>query len=62
VRTGVRYIWTDPRVLESRRILYENLRPELDDPHGLVVERIAARIGEYLEAFGLVDSLQILDS
>jgi hypothetical protein len=27
-----------------------------------VVERIAARIGEYLQAFGLVDSLEILDS
>jgi len=62
VRTGARYIWTDLRVLEARRILYENLRPELDDPHALVVERIAARIGEYLQAFGLVDSLEILDS
>jgi hypothetical protein len=48
-------------VLESRRVLYENLRPELDDPHGLVVERIAVRIGKYLEAFGLVGSLEILD-
>jgi hypothetical protein len=28
----------------------------------LIVERIAARIGKYLEAFGLVDSLEILDS
>jgi hypothetical protein len=62
VRTGARYIWSDLRVLEARRILYENLRPELDDPHALVVERIAARIGEYLQAFGLVDSLEILDS
>jgi len=62
VRTGARYIWTDLRVLEARRILYENLRPELDDPHARVVERIAARIGEYLQAFGLVDSLEILDS
>ena len=62
VQTGARYIWTDPRVLEARRILYENFKPELDDPHALVVERIAARIGKYLQAFGLVNSLEILDS
>jgi tagatose-1,6-bisphosphate aldolase non-catalytic subunit AgaZ/GatZ len=61
VKTGARYIWTDPRVLESRRALYENLRPALRDPHGLVVQRIAARIERYLAAFGLVDSLDLLD-
>jgi tagatose-1,6-bisphosphate aldolase non-catalytic subunit AgaZ/GatZ len=62
VQTGARYIWTEPTVLEARRRLYENLRPGLPDAHAQVVERIAARIGHYLEAFELVGSLDVLDS
>lgn len=62
IKTGARYIWTDPRVVQARRRLYENLRPALDDPHGLLVERIAQRIEKYLRAFGLIDSLEVLNS
>ncbi len=60
VKTGARYIWTDPSVLQARETLYQNLQPEVANPHRWVVERIAARIGTYLEAFGLLDSLEIL--
>jgi tagatose-1,6-bisphosphate aldolase non-catalytic subunit AgaZ/GatZ len=60
VKTGARYIWTDPAVLEARRRLYDNLRSVVDEPHAQVVERIAARIQMYLQAFGLIDSLDVL--
>ena len=53
VATGARYIWTDPQVLAARRRLYDNLRSDLADPHGRVVDRIAANIQVYVEAFHL---------
>lgn len=60
LQTGARYIWTDPGVLSARQRLYENLSSALPDPHGYVVERIAARIERYLREFNLVDSLGVL--
>jgi D-tagatose-1,6-bisphosphate aldolase subunit GatZ/KbaZ len=60
VATGARYIWTDPEVLAARRQLYDNLRSDLPDPHGRVVDRIAANIQVYVEAFHLRDSLPLL--
>ncbi len=60
VATGARYIWTDPEVLAARRKLYSNLHSEMPDPHGQVVDRIAANIQVYVEAFHLKDSLPLL--
>jgi len=53
VATGARYMWTDPRVLETRQRLYANLRYELADPHAYVVDRIAASMQRYVDAFNL---------
>jgi tagatose-1,6-bisphosphate aldolase non-catalytic subunit AgaZ/GatZ len=58
VATGARYIWTDPRVLAARQKLYENL--ELVDPNAFVVDRISDCIQNYVDAFNLKDSLQLL--
>jgi len=64
VATGARYVWTDPRVLAARRRLYDNLRYELpddfQDPHALVVGRIAQNVQKYVDAFNLKNSLTLL--
>ncbi len=60
VATGARYIWTEPRVMAARRQLYENLRSELPDPNGFVVDRIAQNIQKYVDAFNLKNSLPLL--
>jgi D-tagatose-1,6-bisphosphate aldolase subunit GatZ/KbaZ len=66
VATGARYVWTDPRVLAARQQLYDNVRPlqsvrsESPDPDGFVVDRIAANIQVYVDAFNLKDSLSLL--
>jgi D-tagatose-1,6-bisphosphate aldolase subunit GatZ/KbaZ len=64
VATGARYVWTAPGVLAARAALYANLRQEgpaeLGDPHTYVIERIAASIQGYVEAFNLRDSLPLL--
>ncbi|MBN1286569.1 MAG: class II D-tagatose-bisphosphate aldolase, non-catalytic subunit [Anaerolineae bacterium] len=59
-QTGARYVWTAPAVVEARARLYDNLRPAMPDPHGYVVERVAAAIDRYLTAFNLFDSLTLL--
>jgi tagatose-1,6-bisphosphate aldolase non-catalytic subunit AgaZ/GatZ len=61
VATGARYVWTDARVLEARKRLYENLRPELGDPHAVVVDHIAASIQRYVDAFNLRFAARTLD-
>lgn len=53
VRTGSRYVWTEPDVVERRAELYANVSGELD-PDAFVVGDIAIRIGRYIEAFNLV--------
>ncbi len=60
VATGARYVWTDPRVLAAREQLCQNLRSELPDPHGFVVDRVAENIQTYVDAFNLKDSLPLL--
>jgi len=59
-QTGARYVWTQPRVLEARRRLYENLRLVMPDPHEYVLARIEAAIDRYVVAFKLFDSLTLL--
>ena len=57
VSTGARYVWTEAGVVEARRRLYANLRNALADPHAIVVDRIAAVIQKYVDAFGLRGSI-----
>jgi tagatose-1,6-bisphosphate aldolase non-catalytic subunit AgaZ/GatZ len=61
VKTGARYIWTDPSVVEARRRLYHNLERRMNDPHAYVVERVVDSIEGYLQAFNLVDSIKVLE-
>jgi D-tagatose-1,6-bisphosphate aldolase subunit GatZ/KbaZ len=60
VASGARYVWTQPKVLEARSRLYENLAPVMGDPHGWVVDRIAASVEEYVRAFNLFGSARLL--
>jgi D-tagatose-1,6-bisphosphate aldolase subunit GatZ/KbaZ len=60
VISGARYVWTQPQVVESRSRLYENLTPVMGDPHGWVVDRIAASIEKYVRAFNLFGSAELL--
>jgi D-tagatose-1,6-bisphosphate aldolase subunit GatZ/KbaZ len=60
VTSGARYVWTDPRVIEARSLLYDNLTSVMIDPHGWVVERIATSIERYVRAFNLFGSAGLL--
>jgi tagatose-1,6-bisphosphate aldolase non-catalytic subunit AgaZ/GatZ len=53
VTSGARYAWTQLQVIESRSRLYENLTPVMGDPHGWVVDCIAASIEKYVQSFNL---------
>ncbi len=59
IQTGARYIWTQPAVRSARAKLYENLALVMPDPHGYVVDRIAAAIDRYINAFNLFDYLSL---
>jgi tagatose-1,6-bisphosphate aldolase non-catalytic subunit AgaZ/GatZ len=64
LRTGSRYVWSHPDVLEARACLTTNIdqiareHPGLELPaggaEGLVQQRLRAEIRRYLDAFGLV--------
>jgi len=60
VSTGARYVWTHPSVLTARGRLYDNLRGEITDPNGFVVDRIVANMQVYIDAFNLKDSAPLL--
>jgi D-tagatose-1,6-bisphosphate aldolase subunit GatZ/KbaZ len=62
LKTGARYIWTDPAVQVARQRLYSNLAPLMGDPHAYVVNRIAASIENYVVAFNLFDAIEYHDS
>jgi len=62
VRTGARYIWTDPAVLAARQRLYDNLSVVLPDPNQYVVERIAASLDHYVNHFHLFDADRLLNA
>jgi tagatose-1,6-bisphosphate aldolase non-catalytic subunit AgaZ/GatZ len=53
VATGARYVWTNDHVRQARRALYASLADEQTDPHGYVVDRIAATMQRYVSAFNL---------
>lgn len=59
-QTGARYVWTASQVVKARELLYQNLSLAMPDPHRYVVDRIAAAIDRYLDAFRLFDSLSVL--
>lgn len=56
IQTGSRYIWTVPEVVAARRQLYENLMPELPDPHGVVVDAIGRVVEKYVRKFNLMEA------
>lgn len=56
LKTGARYIWTDPSVVAARQQLYANLAPVMGDPNQWVVNEIARRIEHYLVAFHLFNA------
>jgi tagatose-1,6-bisphosphate aldolase non-catalytic subunit AgaZ/GatZ len=60
LQTGSRYIWTDPNVLLSRMILYQNLAAHGIDANQILIEKIANRIKIYFQAFNLVNSIDLL--
>jgi D-tagatose-1,6-bisphosphate aldolase subunit GatZ/KbaZ len=56
LKTGARYIWTMPSVVEARQQLYDNLTPIMGDPHRYVVDWITLSIEKYIVAFHLFDA------
>ena len=62
VRTGARYIWTVPEVLEARNQLYENLSAVMPEPDQYVVERIARSLDHYVNNFNLFDANNLLQA
>lgn len=56
LKTGARYIWTDPAVAAARQRLYANLAPIMGDPHGWVVAWIARAIERYITTFHLFNA------
>ena len=53
IRTGSRYVWTAPAVVEARRDLYNNVADSVDADE-FVVGEISACIARYIRAFNLV--------
>jgi tagatose-1,6-bisphosphate aldolase non-catalytic subunit AgaZ/GatZ len=62
IQTGSRYIWTNPKVLKARELLYRNLNGVIKDPHIYVVDRIVESINEYINQFNLFDSMNIIEA
>lgn len=60
LKTGARYCWTDPQVIEGRQILFQNLSHSIPDPNEYVVNRICKSIDKYILHFNLMDSQSIL--
>ncbi|MHC1783695.1 MAG: class II D-tagatose-bisphosphate aldolase, non-catalytic subunit [Anaerolineaceae bacterium] len=56
VQTGSRYVWTDPEVLESRQVLYQNVAQIVPDPNEHVIDCIKQSMDKYLTAFNLKNS------
>jgi len=62
VRTGCRYIWTEDKVVEARRKLYQNLMRNGVEAEKLVIEKIVEVMMKYFRAFNLIDSLPKIES
>ncbi|RLB12754.1 MAG: hypothetical protein DRG82_16700 [Deltaproteobacteria bacterium] len=57
VRTGCRYIWTEPDVLQAREKLYRNLSSAGIDAESEVIENIIQVMNKYFRAFNLEDTI-----
>jgi hypothetical protein len=53
VRTGCRYIWSDPRVVAARKRLYANLDAAGEESEGVVLRAIGEAIRKYYREFGV---------
>lgn len=60
LKTGSRYIWTNPQVMDARSVLYQNLSWHGIDAHLYVLEKITQVIEKYIRAFNLENSMDIL--
>ena len=58
LKTGARYIWTNPEVVEARKVLYQNLARIGVDAHTVVLDAITQGIERYLRAFNLLNSIE----
>lgn len=61
VRTGCRYIWTDPNVLEARSRLYANLSGQGIDAESGVIEDIIRVMDKYFDKFNLKGTLSRIE-
>jgi tagatose-1,6-bisphosphate aldolase non-catalytic subunit AgaZ/GatZ len=54
-----RYVMKDPKVVEARQRLYENIRRcgQIGDPHQYIIDRVQKAIHRYVIAFGLAKTL-----
>lgn len=62
IKTGCRYIWTNPEVINARKILYGNMQKNNIDAEKIVLERIIVAMLKYYEAFNLIDLNDFLNS
>lgn len=61
VRTGCRYIWTEPEVLSARGRLYANLSSQNIDAENGVIEDIIQVMDKYFEKFNLKGTLNRIE-
>lgn len=61
IATGCRYIWTDPRVANARRVLYGNLENNGYRAKEAVISRLSEAMMNYLRSFNLIDSVDLLE-
>jgi len=62
IKTGCRYIWTNPEVINARKILYGNMQKNNIDGEKIVLERIITAMLKYYYAFNLIDLNDYLNS
>lgn len=55
IKTGCRYIWAHPRVVQSRLLLYRHLSQNGYQPEEIVLTRIEKAMDKYFRAFNLLD-------
>jgi len=60
LKTGSRYIWTNPQVVAARGVLYHNLGQVGMDAHSHVIASIIRVIEKYIHAFNLQNSADFL--
>ncbi|MFH1068660.1 MAG: class II D-tagatose-bisphosphate aldolase, non-catalytic subunit, partial [Candidatus Glassbacteria bacterium] len=61
VRTGCRYIWTDPQVLNARQRLYQNLSGMGIDAEGQVIGAVEHSMHKYFDKFNLRGTLKRIE-